>query len=363
MLSKNNPKSNNSIVQATRDGDKGLRSGIPASWFVLGDACEAIEAKFAIGTPDENVGNEGFGDLITYCRMQLDAIRQRNIIRKDHGHRELAVPEQLRGMLVDRVYFWLLEVCSISGWPSSLSWGKFTDGGSAAAIASFFPPLPWHIAVRDSFLALGVDDEKNFDVFLGEGAMARVFSAKLNLHRVAVKVVALKMLSPAQQSCVVDQLERDYELLKSLQGRGLPIVQVVSDFCRGENFACFAMTPIADHVVCLTDLKARGLYLACESLRKLHCNQVVHGDPRLDNLLVLSSGEFVWTDLAQGYAKRGIYGQIQDIVIFSLSCLRLCKPDQQALNDEFVSALNTHDGSDESWKIGGESIRVELGLV
>ena len=141
-------------------------------------------------------------------------------------------------------------------------------------------------------------------------------------------------------------------------------MQVVSEFFRGKNFACFAMTPIADHVVCLTDLKVRGLYLACESLRKLHCNQVVHGDLRLDNLLVLSSGEFVWTDLAQGYAKRGIYGQIQDIVIFSLSCLQLCtcKPDQQALNDEFVSALNMHDGSDESWKIVGESIRVELGL-
>jgi hypothetical protein len=360
-----NPISSTVRVQEARKADTALASGVPASWFVSGDACEPFEAKLDIATPDVKTGNEGFGDLITYCRSQSDAIRQRNKQRKSQGHPELVVPDQLRGMLVGRSHFWLMEFCPVTNWPSSLCWGKFTDAGTSSAIASFFQPLPWHLAVCEAFRLLDVEAESSGGMFLGEGAMARVFSATKASKRVAVKVIALKTLSSSSvQRRILSQLEKDHALLVSLGGKELPIVQVISEkLVIGDDSASFAMEPVGERVVCGNDLEGGGLYQACKTLHDLHKYPVIHGDPRLANLLVLKSGRFLWTDLTQGYGPSGLFGQALDIEIFALSCLRACQSERKELSTFLMSIINNHDGSDTSWKVVREAIREELGLA
>jgi tRNA A-37 threonylcarbamoyl transferase component Bud32 len=271
----------------------------------------------------------------------------------------LPKPQVLRGLVLGKYYFWLLELNSITRWPASVSWGSWTDGGSAAALRSFFPPLPWHVAVDEACHTLGVLPV----TFLGEGAMARVFSANDHGQPVAVKVVALKtLLDSNEQGRIAAQLERDFNLLQSLQGQNLPVVKVVSEFYRTENCACFAMTPVGTRTVNADDLKNDGIYKACAVLHDLHTNSVVHGDPRLDNLLKLSNGRVIWTDLAQGSTNLpGELGEKEDIKILARSCLHAVYPGRE-LSFALNTTIESHDRTDRSWKSVREAIREDLDI-
>jgi hypothetical protein len=347
------PNSSSNAVNTARSKDALLRAGVPASWFVMGDACEVVEAKEKIGAPDLGAtGNEGLGDLICYLRSQCQSLSMRNRIRVKAGHVALLVPDVLKGMLVGREYFWLIELSTTTTWPNSLRWGKFTDGGSAAAITAHFPPLPWHNAVRGAFNALAphkVKPERKVSrVFLGEGAMGRVFRAQKENLPVAVKVVAMELIPTRERVKIRSQIEREYLKLTSLQGKNLPIVEVKSELVQSDQFCAFALGPVGVRTVGFDDLSAGGVHKACAALRALHKSQILHGDPRLSNLLVLASKTFIWVDLAETNVFS-IWAARQDLLIFARSCLRACVPES-GLSDNLCAMIEAHDGSDIAWK-------------
>jgi hypothetical protein len=227
-------------------------------------------------------------------------------------------------LLFGRKYFWLLTMDAEGGTFSQLSYGQWTDCGSVDVIREFFELLPWETAVKRVFSDLASSGIAPFDhfaigssvdhSFLGQGGMGRVFRGMISDSQVAVKVVLPMHVS---------QLEKEFQLLTSLESKSLPLVKPCSDFVGDvENGAGYAMQPVGRSLYG-TDFVGKDELLnhVFRSLFQLHFAGVAHGDARLANLLVVDDDILVWADVSAADEHPGEFAFLHDVQTLIKSCI------------------------------------------
>jgi hypothetical protein len=195
------------------------------------------------------------------------------------------------GMLFDAASFQLFK--SSNGYPVSLVKSSWTSPGSAALLRGFFsavnePPLlsllrallaaldvrPCHIAGR---------------CYLGSGAFGHVFTVGTPDRPQALKVVPVSSHT---------NVAREFELLQQAAERGAPVVSPVAGSLRDLPSGGGYLLESVGQPVRLRSL--RDCVALFASLAALHRVAIIHGDPRLPNVLDVG-GALRWIDLREGW--------------------------------------------------------------
>jgi hypothetical protein len=339
-------KSEDDAVQEARDDDDELVCGIPVTASVSGDSFHLGECKTHIGTPSQDSGNAGLGELEDYDKARIMALNMDNGKRRCDQVPVIPLPLNIRSMLAGREYFWLLTMDTATGSYARLDYGKWTDLGSADAIRNHFPLLPWECAVLRVFDGLAghniqpyqpfADEDGEARCFLGQGGMGRVFRAWHKQKHVAVKVVL---------PCHAGLLETEYRLISKLDPK-LPVVQACSELIYGDFGAGYAMSPVGVrslHDIDLLKKFLRTTYLqeALLVLFRLHDGGFVHGDARLANLILCTSDKkqsLLWIDLAELQENPGPLAFKADVLTFAKACV----PQMAVWPDEFVCLIKAY---------------------
>ncbi len=208
-----------------------------------------------------------------------------------------------RGMLFSKKEFWLYE--QLKGAPLSLTSGEWKANGSVDAIRSFFnKSLGPFRSINMLCEALGVCalDPKSFEScesgFLGQGGFGRV----IRVLSVDGTSSALKLVRNTDVNLVL--LKKEYRRLQQHTTNcdcGL-IATSTSEFVVTPELCGFVLQPVGN-ATCTRQMifedkkpSLKEVLLALYSLHSHLPRPIIHGDPRLPNLIVTGDG-LTWIDL------------------------------------------------------------------
>jgi hypothetical protein len=205
---------------------------------------------------------------------------------------------ECHGMLFDATSFQLYK--SSDGFPISLVKSTWTSPGSAEVVRSFFSAIrepPLVVLLRELLKALQVSPYRvGGRCYLGSGAFGHVFtvgSRDLPTRPWALKVVLASGDTP------LTHVATEFANLQEAAARDAPVVHPVADSLRVTSDGGGYLLESVGQPVRLRSLN--DCTTLCASLAALHRAGVIHGDPRLPNVLVVG-GELRWIDLLQGGA-------------------------------------------------------------
>ena len=198
---------------------------------------------------------------------------------------------RLKGVLFDVNQFWMIT--SHGNAISEVVMCKWSQSGSKQLLVDFLSNLdPWQKAATALCGALGVAirdfsvaDEGEETAFLGSGANGRVFRLRCGA---ALKIVLGKKSN---------EVEKEYKLMLECQKKDKiqPFVFPVQEgsYRSGSadpvDYAGYILTRIG-HRISPPPLSIDVKLKLVEALYGLHSNNVIHGDPRIDNALILDDG-------------------------------------------------------------------------
>ena len=192
---------------------------------------------------------------------------------------------------------------------------KWSQRGSKQLLKDFLTSIdPWMEAVSAlcSDLSVSIEDcstsEQNKSALLGTGANGRVFRLT---YGTAMKVVV------GQKS---DEVEKEYALMLQYQDRAdiqLLVFPVVRGSFRsgavgGVLFAGYLLAKVGDQISLKVSHDVK-LQLAT-ALYGLHSCGVIHGDPRIQNALMLN-GSLKWIDFRQSECVTAKVDRRRDVQI------------------------------------------------
>ena len=195
------------------------------------------------------------------------------------------------GMLFDATDFWLYQ--SNAGNPVRLLKGRWTAPGSADSIRDFFtvPDPPLVKLLRRLLVDLRVTPvQLDGRSHLGSGGYGHVFAVGDLAAPQALKVVHTSDLT---------HIAREFWCLADAAEAGAPVVPPVKDSLRyygDDEDACgggYLLSRVG------TEFKVSNQAQCCaafEALAALHVRGIIHGDPRLPNLLLVGA-RACWVDL------------------------------------------------------------------
>jgi hypothetical protein len=212
----------------------------------------------------------------------------------DHNGAPLA----LKGVLFDLEEFWMIN--SRGNVIVDVVKCKWCQGGSRQILRDFLCAVdPWMEAVNALCNALNVEisdfsnSGRKESAFLGCGANGRVF--KLVNGQVLKVVVGNRS----------KEVEKEYLLMQNCLARR-EIRSLVFPVVEG-TYRCGIVSGGVDYAGYLLARKGEKIALPVSDETKvkladllygLHCNDVTHGDPRIDNALMLD-GTMMWIDFRQ----------------------------------------------------------------
>ncbi|ETI53980.1 hypothetical protein F443_03161 [Phytophthora nicotianae P1569] len=189
-------------------------------------------------------------------------------------------------ILFDRRSFWLIK--SHKSVVVKAQIAKWTNNGSKSLFQNFITDnvSPWVSRMTLACLCLGVDVVVG-EAFLGRGAHRRVFK----VIRRDGKVFALKIV----EKCPVGRLYQEKKALTRAQHTGLTI-SLVGELIETPESAALLLSPVGEPLPRpRTQQEVRSLF---ELLWQLHANNLVHGDPRVPNV-ILHGEKRLWIDLVE----------------------------------------------------------------
>jgi hypothetical protein len=256
------------------------------------------------------------------------------IIHLQHQSDKLPAHSVVRGMLFGISEFMLVKVQGQELVERIV--GTWTEPGSKACIAEFFPDLPW-CGVDEICEQAGVEvDESSSDrstAFLGAGSFGRVLRVRhvnQDTEKLALKV---SLLTSSQE------LEIEHSLLSehAQHCECTLLVRPQSSLLQTNRLCGYVMSPVGVKSLHRSSLTDEHLKLAVHALFGLHSHNpvVIHGDPRLANIILRSDGCVSWVDLSQSRWKSGglTFSISADIRILIESVLGEFNTDTQGYND------------------------------
>jgi hypothetical protein len=245
---------------------------------------------------------EGFGEACKYLQ-----IAGHNIL----NHND--VLPQLKGVLFDKTEFWMITSCGTD--IESLVKCKWSQGGSENLLLKFLQfEDPWMDASDDlcqNYDVAIADPSQSADsaylpsAFLGAGANGRVFKLKLKADQ-KQKSDAPNFATPHPVLKVVvgtrsKSVEVEYRKMLKLLKREVvaPIVFPIIDnsysygIINGVEYAGYLLECKGEKLE--RDKAHKHKTKLAEALFRLHKNDVIHGDPRIENALLLQ-GQVKWID-------------------------------------------------------------------
>lgn len=189
-------------------------------------------------------------------------------------------------ILFDRRSFWLIT--SHKAVIVKVQIGMWANNGSKSLFQNFITDnvSPWAARLTLACSCLGVDVVEG-DAFLGRGAHGRVFK----VTRQDGEVVALKIV----EKCSVGRLHQEEKALTSAQHTGLT-TRPVENLIETPESAALLLSPVGKPLSRpSTRQEVRSLF---GLLWQLHANGLVHGDPRVPNV-ILHGENLLWIDLVE----------------------------------------------------------------
>ncbi|KAE8884039.1 hypothetical protein PF003_g31832 [Phytophthora fragariae] len=178
---------------------------------------------------------------------------------------------------------------------------------------------------------------KKGNAFLGRGAFGRVFKVQQGRKELALKIV---------EECSVGRLYQEKEALENAQGTGLtaiPAGEVIdihaSTTDNADIGAALLLSPVGHPLPRpTTQEEVQDLF---RLLWQLHAKGLVHGDPRVPNVIV-SEGKPLWIDLVEVVKVCTVFKQV-DAEILTRDILRL--PYTGSLDPTLDKLINNYGHS------------------
>ncbi|TDH71415.1 hypothetical protein CCR75_009645 [Bremia lactucae] len=221
-------------------------------------------------------------------------------------------------ILYDRRSFWLIN--SRATFIGKVLKAHWTDGGSKSLFQKFIGAnmSPWVASLTTACSSFGVEVVEG-DAFLGRGAQGRVFK----VTRQGKELFALKIV----EISLVASLYQEEAALKQAQETGLTI-RLAGECIEIPGGAALLLSPVG---IPLPRPATRSDVATLYGLLwQLHEKGLVHGDPRVANV-ILHKGQPVWIDLVE-VLKASPLLRMFDAGILTRSILQV--PRQVQLNTE-----------------------------
>ncbi|TDH71413.1 hypothetical protein CCR75_009646 [Bremia lactucae] len=226
-------------------------------------------------------------------------------------------------ILYDRRSFWLIN--SRATFIGKVLKAHWTDGGSKSLFQKFIGAnmSPWVASLTTACSSFGVEVVEG-DAFLGRGAQGRVFK----VTRQGKELFALKIV----EISLVASLYQEEAALKQAQDTGLTI-RLAGECIEIPGGAALLLSPVG---IPLPRPATRSDVATLYGLLwQLHEKGLVHGDPRVANV-ILHKGQPVWIDLVE-VLKASPLLRMFDAEILTRSILQV--PRQVQLNTELHETL------------------------
>ncbi|ETV87618.1 hypothetical protein H257_01125 [Aphanomyces astaci] len=190
------------------------------------------------------------------------------------------------------------------------------NGGSKALFESFVSDhtSPWVRLLTRACSALGVDVVEG-GAFLGRGAHGRVFKVERKADK---KVLALKLVDSSSKTA----LFREELALTNAELTGLT-ARLEHGFVEFPGGAALLVTPVGAPLPRPTTLQE--VVNLFDLLRQLHEKSIIHGDPRVPNVIVVKDNDkdkLLWIDLVEAVQVTPGF-RTTDAAILTRSILRL----------------------------------------
>jgi tRNA A-37 threonylcarbamoyl transferase component Bud32 len=228
-------------------------------------------------------------------------------------------------ILLDRCSFWLIK--SHKGVVVKVVKSMWANDGSKQLFQNFIiaNKPSWISLLTDACNSLSVDVVEG-DSFLGLGAHGRVFTVKRGEEILALKIVEKRSIR---------RLYQEAEALQQAQYTGLTI-SCIGKVIEIPNGAALLLSPIGKPLPQLaTEHDVTSVF---RLLWQLHVKDLVHGDPRLPNI-ILNGEEPCWIDLVE-VRKASVALRIWDAEILTRSVLRL--PHEASLSDKLQGLIEEY---------------------
>jgi tRNA A-37 threonylcarbamoyl transferase component Bud32 len=206
----------------------------------------------------------------------------------------------------------------------------WVNNGSKALFRNFIitNKSPWITRLTDACNILSVDVVEG-DAFLGRGAYGRVFRVMRD-----EKVLALKIV----EECSIGRLYDEAEALNRAHLTGLTIRRV-GECIEIPNGAALLLSPVGRSLSRPTTVDEVANVFRL--LQRLHENDLVHGDPRVPNIIVYEE-ELLWIDLVE-VRKSSPALRIRDTEILTRSILQI--PPNISLDRELYELIREYGKS------------------
>ncbi|KAF0752927.1 hypothetical protein AaE_005866 [Aphanomyces astaci] len=217
-------------------------------------------------------------------------------------------------VLFDLRSFWLIT--SLKTVILRVEKANWVDGGSKALFESFVSDhtSPWVRLLTRACSALGVDVVEG-GAFLGRGAHGRVFKVERKADK---KVLALKLVDSRSTTA----LFREELALTNAELTGLT-ARLEHGFVDFPGGAALLVTPVGAPLPRPTTLQE--VVNLFDLLRQLHEKNIIHGDPRVPNVIVVKDNDkdkLLWIDLVEAVQVTPGF-RTTDAAILTRSILRL----------------------------------------
>ncbi|KAL3656363.1 hypothetical protein V7S43_018737 [Phytophthora oleae] len=189
-------------------------------------------------------------------------------------------------ILFDRRSFWLIK--SHKSVVVKVQKAMWVNKGSKSLFQNFITNniSPWVAYLANACSSLGVDVVEG-DAFLGRGAYGRVFKVTGQ----GQEVFALKIV----EKCSVGRLYREEKALAKAHHTGLTISSV-GELIETPDSAALLLFPVGESLPQPTTRQEVRNFFGL--LWQLHANGLVHGDPRVPNM-ILTEEKPLWIDLVE----------------------------------------------------------------
>ena len=206
---------------------------------------------------------------------------------EDQIFKQLNATAATHGLLYDKDGFALLEVAGLQGQEKLLKhiwYGKWNSKGVKQLFQNQFRNEPFQEELLGRCLA---NSQTQMLCFLGKGGNGRVFAVKQGRRKMALKILQSKSAADLE----VGALNNAHEA-------HLPVVKPVGDAVQvAENGSYFLMQPVGRQVT--KEFAQHNVKRILNTLSKLHAASHVHGDARIQNMIIGPTGMLLWVDFLQ----------------------------------------------------------------